>query len=375
MPVLPFTELFEQAKLEVGDRATDTDTENYYKSLVNLVYTNLLPQVREWRPFITVFDDPIQVIGNYNTGTVDITSGSATVTGTSTVWTSAMVGRRFKVTNDDEVYIVETFTSTTSIALNRTYNGSTVDDGNYEILDDLFSMDSDFDRNTDSPRIWYMLNGSTQFLEFVSDVEFINRQTWTPAIPRWARIFPDKDSSDLVQIQITPAPDDNTLFYGEFIKSVSRMTEYVTGTATTTHNSTAVTGASTVWITNVVAGDYFRIDSDGRWSKISTTPASDTALTLSTAYPGVAASSATYTICKAPVIDDRFHAAILYGACALAAANQDDDAGFQRYAKISGIPMTILQAEARKEGRENYGTQRVKTIYQVSRTGRVGNYR
>ena len=140
MPVLPFTELFEQAKLEVGDRATDTDTENYYKSLVNIVYTNLLPQVREWKAFVTTFDDPIQVIGNYNTGTVDITSGSATVTGTNTVWTSAMVGRKFIVQGDDEVYIVDSFSTTTSITLNRTYNGSTVDDGNYEILDDLIDQ-------------------------------------------------------------------------------------------------------------------------------------------------------------------------------------------------------------------------------------------
>lgn len=374
MPVLPFTELFEQAKLEVGDRATDTDTENYYKSLVNIVYTNLLPQVREWKAFVTTFDDPIQVIGNYNTGTVDITSGSATVTGTSTVFTSAMVGRRFKVNGDDEVYIVETFTSTTVIVLNRTYNGTTVDDGNYEILDDLFSMDSDFDRLTDEPRIWYMQNGSPNFLEFLSDKEFINKQTFTPGLPNYARVYPDKDSSDLVQIQITPAPDDNLLLYGEFIKGVSRLTEYVTGTATTTHNSTAVTGSSTVWSTNVVAGDYFRNDTDGRWFKISTV-GSDTSITLATAYAGVAVTGGNYTICKVPVIDDRFHAAILYGACALAARNQDDDAGFASYAKISGIPMTILQAEARKEGRERFGTQRIKTIYQKSVTGRVGSYR
>src|SRR3990167_1843869 len=109
MPVLPFTELFEQAKLEVGDRATDSTTENFYKSLVNIVYTSLLPQVREWRAFVTQFDDPIQTVANYNTGTVAVTNASTTVTGTSTVWTSAMVGRKFRVDGDSSYYIISAF--------------------------------------------------------------------------------------------------------------------------------------------------------------------------------------------------------------------------------------------------------------------------
>ena len=193
MPVLPFTELFEQAKLEVGDRATDSTTENFYKSLVNIVYTSLLPQVREWRAFVTQFDDPIQVVGNYNTGTVAVTNASATVTGTSTVWTSAMVGRRFKVSGDDDVYIVDAFTSSTSITLNRAYNGATATAATYEILDDLFSMDSDFDRLTDEPRIWFMQNGSPIFLEFLADKHFIVKQTFVAGLPAYARIYPDKD--------------------------------------------------------------------------------------------------------------------------------------------------------------------------------------
>lgn len=62
---------------------------------------------------------------DYTTGTVSVTNGSATVMGTTTVFTDAMVGRWFQVTTDGYWYRILSRASNTSITLNRTYMGTT----------------------------------------------------------------------------------------------------------------------------------------------------------------------------------------------------------------------------------------------------------
>lgn len=62
---------------------------------------------------------------DYSTGTVTLTEGSATVTGSGTTFTSSMVGREFKVTDgtDGYDYKVASFTSTTVITLEEPFIG------------------------------------------------------------------------------------------------------------------------------------------------------------------------------------------------------------------------------------------------------------
>ncbi|MDI6788028.1 MAG: hypothetical protein QME51_06630 [Planctomycetota bacterium] len=69
----------------------------------------------------------------YNTGTVTATSGSTTISGSGTTFTAAMVGMVFRVSGDDAEYLVSTFTSTTSIAINKNYGGSTASGSSYAI--------------------------------------------------------------------------------------------------------------------------------------------------------------------------------------------------------------------------------------------------
>lgn len=71
---------------------------------------------------------------------------------------------------------------------------------------------------------------------------------------------------------------------------------YTTGTITATNASTTITGSSTVWntSTNAAAGEYIKLP-DGKWYKI-TAIASDTSLTIETAYQGTTQSGQTYTI-------------------------------------------------------------------------------
>lgn len=64
------------------------------------------------------------VAEDYTAGTVTVTNNSATVTGSGTTFTSAMVGRYFSVTNDGKWYKIKTFSSTTSIVLETVYEGA-----------------------------------------------------------------------------------------------------------------------------------------------------------------------------------------------------------------------------------------------------------
>lgn len=61
----------------------------------------------------------------YNTGTVSMTQGSASVTGSGTSWTEEMEGMTFRVNEFAKNYTIKSVNSTTSITLKETYDGET----------------------------------------------------------------------------------------------------------------------------------------------------------------------------------------------------------------------------------------------------------
>jgi len=76
------------------------------------------------------------VEADYTAGTVTMTVNSATVTGSGTTFTVAMVGRWLNVTTatgDGEWYKISAFTSTTVITLENTYSGATLGSLSYVI--------------------------------------------------------------------------------------------------------------------------------------------------------------------------------------------------------------------------------------------------
>jgi hypothetical protein len=77
-------------------------------------------------------------IGDYTTGTVAVTTGSTTVTGTDTTFSPAMVGRWFSVTSESNTgqgywYRVASYTSATVIAIESAYEGATGSSLTYRI--------------------------------------------------------------------------------------------------------------------------------------------------------------------------------------------------------------------------------------------------
>lgn len=79
-----------------------------------------------------------------NAGTVAVTRGSTAVVGTGTAFTSAMVGRQFRVGVNEPIYTVATFTDATNIALDQAWGGKTVSAVGYEIFQAYYTPPSDF---------------------------------------------------------------------------------------------------------------------------------------------------------------------------------------------------------------------------------------
>jgi len=78
----------------------------------------------------------------YNTGTVTVTNGSATVTGSGTTFTAAMVGRYFQTTNDGYWYRIASFTSTTVVTLENVFEGTSAAGAAYSISE-AFALPED----------------------------------------------------------------------------------------------------------------------------------------------------------------------------------------------------------------------------------------
>lgn len=70
---------------------------------------------------------------NYVTGTVSVTNGSATVTGSGTTFTAGMVGKMFRVQGTNKFYTISGYTSATQITLGSVYTGSTNASASYII--------------------------------------------------------------------------------------------------------------------------------------------------------------------------------------------------------------------------------------------------
>lgn len=66
-------------------------------------------------------------------GTATFTNSSATVTGSGTSWTSAMIGRYIKCNADGYWYKISAVATTTSLTINKNYNGTTSSGASYTI--------------------------------------------------------------------------------------------------------------------------------------------------------------------------------------------------------------------------------------------------
>src|SRR3990167_4798382 len=84
----------------------------------------------------------VDITNSYNTGTIDTTDSSASVTGTSTVWSTGWSNKKIIFNDEGYPYEIFSFGSSTTLTLTRTYNGSgsNLDDVAYVIYQDEYTL-------------------------------------------------------------------------------------------------------------------------------------------------------------------------------------------------------------------------------------------
>lgn len=176
---------------------------------------NRIVQYHEW-PFYTVNTGLIQTVAQYTTGTANVTNGSTAVTGTSTVWTSAMVGRKIRFQNDNAYYRISAVGSATSITLTASYQGTTNTAATYSLYKDEYRLASDVDT-------------------YKTIIQIQNSVPMSSIPPS---VF---DS-------YFPTPFSYASPYIEIMEGTV-LDIYTTGTVTVTINSSTITGSGTSWTT------------------------------------------------------------------------------------------------------------------------------
>lgn len=144
------------------------------------------------------FDAP----GIVREGTVALTSGSASITGSGTAWAAAMSGRAIRFGNESAYYGF-THVSGTSATLDRPYAGATASGVAYAIFQNVFALPGDV-----------RVLRAVKPIDALPELEKIDRDVFNDLArdrqrvgrPQFYRPFMD-DGSGLPQIEVWPVPD------------------------------------------------------------------------------------------------------------------------------------------------------------------------
>jgi len=218
-------------------------------------------------------------------GTVTAATGSQIITGKGTNW--ALVGLdpgdAFRIDTDGTWYTIQSVGSATQITLSSAYTGT----------------------------VGLSAGVSYTIIKSESVIVTHGSPTVTGIGTNWLSVsglvFPGdtfRIDSDNTAYTIASVATDTLITLTAPYSGASTTTNFFTlrntaGLATATTGSTSIKGSNVNWITlDVAKGDYFRIDSDGTWYLIASSPTKTTVLTLTTPYAGTTVTGA-YTITRA----------------------------------------------------------------------------
>ena len=216
----------------------------------------------------------ILVEGKYTTGTVDVTQGSRTVTGTLTVWKKSFARRQFKKNGDKYVYEIEAVDETNNkLTLVDPYMGEDDTDADYTIASWQWPLPYLF-----SPPIHQVfMDSGRRELDVLTPEEFGN-QSYT-----------------------TGTPSSVT------VRMLDRAQEEGAGTLALTEGSTTVTGTSTAF-TDKDVGKILLVDGYATPYLIESV-ASATSITVSPSWQDSDASGKTYQFEHSPAFCMEFDSA------------------------------------------------------------------
>ena len=253
---------FKDYKDEIRRHLTNWTTET--ELAVELAINNNLFEIRNkfnwWFARERFYFD---TVAKYATGTITATNGSATITGSGTTFTAAMVGRKLIVGGDSTAYVIKTFTSATSITLESVYQGTTVSGSTFAILKHIYRL------NDRAMRILWMMQNADKIKMRHVDARYFDeaKGPWNTSYGKPSHYIP---------------------------RGQTTANYYAANTVLVTNGSATVTGSSTAF-TSDMAGMVFKVVGDDIEYIISAV-GSATSITLDTNYDGTTNASASYAI-------------------------------------------------------------------------------
>jgi len=323
--VIPFTELVERTSEIARERA---DTQPKIRGYVNDVYTREIGRKWDWN-FLLV-NSTITVNSSYTAGTLTAnTGGTQVVFSTDVSLTQDYTGSQLKITGNDYIYNC-TYQSATSLTIQPPISGSqNYSNAGYTLFFPYYALAQDFDR--------FPKNGG--LINYIGGVQNIIAET---PFQEWAPNY-SPQPSDMIErmrlygvntagaqmIEVNPAPKGTKSYMYNYFQSLKPMSETTAGLiGSIGAGGTSVVGNSDTLFLSANTGDYLRIDAlgkgnDSSWYRIINI-ANNSTLTIQTAFAATGITSANYTICSAPQMPVKMHAAILYGAVLQCVTDQDD---------------------------------------------------
>jgi len=370
--VIPFTELYERL-LNLG-RIDSPNNSDYAKGIVNDSYTRTLPRVEDWDAIIT--ESTLTTVATYKTGTIAVTVGSTAVTGTGTTFTSAMIaenGYKVKFSGNRDIYTFE-YVSATSGTISPALSGPNDLTGRtFEIFKDEYDLSADHDRFLKNGSVYVYSDGRVQDVikEVPRDMfreDFVaSRQDPIRRVIQ-TRVNANTGSK---MLRVNPYPNTIYNYPYEYIKKLTPMSEYRTGTVEVTNASATVTGTDTFFSSNTSAGDYFRVDGNGIaessiWYKVASVD-SNTQLTLESVYGESSEASLDYTASGSPkAFPSEFHEFILYDGLVIVGGEQGDP---------NATGFSVRKEEILTDLKKNYKSRRTNSQFRVGDDGiRSGQY-
>jgi len=223
---MDFTTMRTELGQALGIDVADTTILANVKRSINIAYKDLQGRYRwHWLEREARF----QTTDIYETGTVAVTKDSRTVTGTGTSWTSAMVGRYFNCSANEDWYKIIAVASTTSLTLDKPYLEETLTGQSYYIWQKYYQLNTD-----------------------VKSLLDVYIDTYKTPLRR----LPTKGGASYYSTYLAGIPS----MYHEAENDKSETT-YSTGTVKGTIDTRTLTGTGTSWLDNIKPGDAITIGS------------------------------------------------------------------------------------------------------------------
>lgn len=133
--------IIEKASAQTNDRKHKIFSEDEKIDIVNDGYEQVIGRLEKADPKRFLKKSYVDIKNSYNTGTIAVTDGSTTVTGTGTSWDSTWTGKKIIFEDEGFPYEISLVNHTTQITLTRAYEGSTNLSGNsYTIFQDEYDI-------------------------------------------------------------------------------------------------------------------------------------------------------------------------------------------------------------------------------------------